>query len=116
VVSDQWYCPFVKAIKNTNQVISGYPDGSFRPANNVNRAEAFKMIYKSKYLGQPQPCSSSNIVFSDVAFDAWFCPYAQELKNKGCLASITVNNSIQPANLITREETAQMLSCVLKAN
>jgi len=116
VVSDQWYCPFVKAIKNTNQVISGYPDGSFRPANNVNRAEAFKMIYKSKYLGQPQPCSSSNIVFSDVAFDAWFCPYAQELKNKGCLASITVNNSIQPANLITREETAQILSCVLKAN
>ena len=28
-------------------IISGYPDGSFRPGNNITRAEAFVMIYKS---------------------------------------------------------------------
>lgn len=46
VVSSAWYYNFVETLFN-NGVIQGYPDGMFRPANNINRAEVAKMVYLS---------------------------------------------------------------------
>jgi exopolysaccharide biosynthesis protein len=39
-----WGAPYVKVLSSLG-VISGYEDGSFRPSNNVKRAEVAKMIY-----------------------------------------------------------------------
>lgn len=41
-----WYAPFVRYAK-TNGVIQGYPDGSFKPEQAVNFAEALKMAYNA---------------------------------------------------------------------
>ena len=42
--SAQWYIPYIRnAVKN--QIISGYPDRTFRPADPINLAEALKMIF-----------------------------------------------------------------------
>lgn len=44
VKSSDWFYNFVETAFN-NGLVAGYPDGNFRPANNINRAEAAKMVY-----------------------------------------------------------------------
>lgn len=46
VVSSDWFYNFVETAFNAG-VVSGYPDGNFRPGNTINRAEAAKMVYLS---------------------------------------------------------------------
>lgn len=46
VTSGAWYFNFVETAFN-NGVVSGYPDGNYRPSNNINRAEAAKMVFLS---------------------------------------------------------------------
>lgn len=46
-VSDsEWYATYVKAAKLA-QIVNGYGDGSFKPNNSVNRAEALKIILEA---------------------------------------------------------------------
>lgn len=42
-VNDEWFAPFVCYAKE-NEWVGGYPDGTFRPANNINFGEAFAII------------------------------------------------------------------------
>ena len=46
-VKSEWFAPYVCYAKKKGWV-SGYPDGSFQPANKVNRAEGLKMIYNAR--------------------------------------------------------------------
>ncbi len=66
VENGQWYIPYLrKAVEN--QVIGGYPDGTFKPAGNINFAEAAKIIVGAyKY---------------DIKTDAttWYKPYVEKL-------------------------------------
>ena len=39
-----WARPFIEAAVS-NQVVSGYPENTFRPGSNIKRAEAFSIIY-----------------------------------------------------------------------
>lgn len=44
--SEAWYADYLST-GLANEIVSGYEDGLFRPANTVNRAEALKMILNS---------------------------------------------------------------------
>ncbi len=46
VKSADWFYNFVETAFN-NGVVAGYPDGTFGPAKNINRAEVSKMVYLS---------------------------------------------------------------------
>lgn len=46
VTTSDWFYNYVETLFN-NSVVAGYPDGYFRPANNINRAEVAKMVYLS---------------------------------------------------------------------
>ena len=50
-------------------LISGYPDGTFRPNNNVTRAEYVTLFNRAF---KPTPKDQTNIIFHDVAADDWF--------------------------------------------
>jgi|GEM_PF-2226071 len=43
VGTDRWSYSFIETLYN-NSVVDGYPDGSFKPENNINRAEIAKMV------------------------------------------------------------------------
>lgn len=43
VGTDRWSYAFVETLYNWS-VVDGYPDGSFKPGNNINRAEIAKMV------------------------------------------------------------------------
>jgi len=45
-VNNEWFARYVCYAKENN-IISGYPDGFFRPGNTVNLAEALKMSFNS---------------------------------------------------------------------
>ncbi|PKM51556.1 MAG: hypothetical protein CVV02_06370 [Firmicutes bacterium HGW-Firmicutes-7] len=60
-------------------IISGYSDGSFKPKNNVNRAEFAKMMtLTAKY----ELLKESTIEFDDIEKNFWARPYVITLAHK----------------------------------
>lgn len=60
---NDWYIPFVRKAMQ-NDIIAGYPDNTFRGANEINKAEAAKIIVKS--LGLKTLDESSNTNWYDI--------------------------------------------------
>lgn len=48
VKSGDWYAPYVCAAEIDN-IVAGYPDGSFKPFAPINQAEALKILYETFY-------------------------------------------------------------------
>ncbi len=65
----------IEALKDAG-VLSGYSDGTFKPNNSVNRAEAVKIIV-APLLTQEQLDQATATVYSDVAEGVWFIPYIE---------------------------------------
>ena len=64
-------------------IIKGYSDGTFRPANTVNRAEALKIIVLGSGVEVASGVDTSG--FPDVPADAWFAPVLVKAKNLGII-------------------------------
>ncbi len=45
VPTDSWFTPYV-TFANNNEVVGGYPDGTFGPGRNITRAEVAKIVVK----------------------------------------------------------------------
>jgi uncharacterized secreted protein with C-terminal beta-propeller domain len=57
-----------------NNVVKGYSDGTFRPEQNITRAEFLKIVLESSgnYV---EGCTEPSVEFSDVSMDDWFFEY-----------------------------------------
>jgi len=88
-------------------LIRGYEDDSFKPDNNMTRAEFIAVLNRALGL-----TARTAVVFSDVPANAW---YADDVAKAQAAAYISgyENNTFRPDNLITRAEAAQILSSVL---
>jgi polyhydroxybutyrate depolymerase len=62
-------------------VIGGYPDGTFKPKETINRAELLKIVFKGRSNAEPVAGSC----FSDVTADAWYAPYVCAAKRRGII-------------------------------
>jgi hypothetical protein len=65
----------IEALKNAN-ILSGYPDGTFKPDKLVNRAEAVKII-TAPLLSADHIKRATSTVYADVSPDAWYLPYVE---------------------------------------
>lgn len=97
-VTNEWYAEYICAAKRLGW-ISGYPDGTFRPGNSINRAEAIKIVmnsqstYKDVQIAMP----------TDVRKGSWFYEYVA----KGIVAGIiTSDNRFRAASNLTRTDAA----------
>ncbi|WP_233568152.1 Ig-like domain-containing protein [Cohnella faecalis] len=70
----RWSSPYIEAL-NRNSLISGYPDGSFRPGNNIPRLEAVTMIDRMLFRG---PLTNVSPSFPDVLKSNWGFGYVEE--------------------------------------
>ncbi|OGJ56472.1 hypothetical protein A3D88_03795 [Candidatus Peribacteria bacterium RIFCSPHIGHO2_02_FULL_52_16] len=70
VLEGAWYTSFVMSAAKYN-IISGYPDKSFKPDKGINTAEFAKMITIAFGAAESGPFS-----YGDVPQDAWFARYA----------------------------------------
>jgi hypothetical protein len=82
-VGKEWFAPYVCYAKGRGWV-AGYSDGSFRPSDPVNTAEAIKMILQAQGISVAPPPVSTN-AFSDVNLSAWYAAYVQTANGKGLL-------------------------------
>jgi hypothetical protein len=78
VLKDSRYFTSVEYFKEKS-VIQGYPDGTFRPNQEANRAEALKIILLASSIDVTSYESGEN-VFPDVVEGNWFYPYVKKAK------------------------------------
>lgn len=93
VKHDAWYAPYICAAKRRD-IIEGYPDGTFKPDQPVNFAEAMKILLLAYDKEIP--------VRSGLA---WYEPYTREFDKDDILA----RNSYIPWEPLNRERAADLL-------
>ncbi len=93
-VRSDWYAKYVCEAKSRG-LIDGYPDGTFRPAENINFSEAAKIIANA---------FSTARITSQEGSD-WYLPYVQTLASERAIP-LTVNFYNEN---ITRDEMAEMI-------
>lgn len=87
-------------------VISGYPDGTFKPEKTVSRAEFLKLIMTALH--------DKEGYYTPIEGEHWAMPYYKEAEEKGYLKSGTKGRNLDEE--ITREEMAHILSKICTAN
>ncbi len=100
------YVTQVKAMTGLG-ILVGYPDGTFKPAQNVTRAEAAKII-SYVMVGEEVEKWPEKQVFSDVPANHWaskyitFCEYNNVINGYG-------NGKFGPNDPVTKAQLAKML-------
>lgn len=90
----------------TNEgIFSGYSDGSFRPYQNINRAETLKVIFEAfRNKVTLLPANGTTLGFRDVNPDAWYMTYARTAKFYGMLHGYVNETEARLSNNINRVE------------
>lgn len=82
---------------------NGYPDGTFKPGENLTRAQAAKMI--SNFIGLDP--TGENIQFSDVSDSFWGKDFITRVAQHGVMNGIGTGK-FSPETYMTRAQMAQM--------
>ncbi|MEA5516361.1 fasciclin domain-containing protein [Nodularia sp. UHCC 0506] len=88
ISSDYWASPFIKALAARN-IITGFPDGTFRPNQPVSRAEFAAMLQKS--FNQDPVRQISPAGFTDVSDSFWASSAIQEAYETGFMSGYPGN-------------------------
>src|SRR5438045_4899772 len=81
-----------------NGIVTGYEDGTFRPANYVSRAQVTKMLVLGKgWIPYYPPYPS----FGDVPTDYWAYGYIEASYSHGIISGYG-DGTLRPGNLVNR--------------
>lgn len=97
---------YYKATKYLNKkgIINGYDDGSFRPDQLVNRAEALKFILLSIHTS----ITSGDLPFSDVKSSEWYANYIYTAYKRNIIAGYS-DGTLKPENGVNKAEFFKIL-------
>lgn len=98
-----WYAPYIKKAYSEDW-INGYADGSFKPEQTINKAEALKILGKAQNWQLPSLVSSKP--FNDIPINEWYSPYIDYAKNKGLLEEKPL---FFPAMLMSRASISEII-------
>ena len=102
VTSEDWFFPYVETARKEGW-ISGYPDGEFKPAENINRAEIAKMLTLAFDL---QVSKSDSDQY-------WFDAYVRALAERKLLPYNTENAIFNPSKRPDRAEVSEHIYKVM---
>jgi len=88
------------------KVINGYPDGTFKPDNAINRAEVLKVILTSSGIEANEKFQA---VFPDVTADNWFASYVMKAKAMGFVQGNSTDGTFAPSRQVNLAEFIKML-------
>ena len=91
-------------------LVSGYPDGTFRPSNHITRAEFATLVQKAFDLK-----SEAKSEFSDVKSSDWYYDAVATLASLGVVGGYE-DGTFRPAGHITRAEAAAIMTNLKKLN
>lgn len=109
VVKDSWYEDYVTTA-STQGIVKGYSDGSFKPEQNVSRAEFLKLALESANI--PLPTKGEN--YKDITAGAWFENYFILAKKHNLFS--TSSGNVDPGKAITRGEAAFIMYKITEMN
>lgn len=106
-MENSWYLyrDAVSVLKDRG-VIGGYPDGTFKPKQTVNRAEFLKLVFAAK---ESEGGTAQEPCFTDVPADAWFAPYVCAAQRRG-IAKGYPDGSFKPEQQVNWAEAIALLS------
>ncbi|MDO4269478.1 MAG: S-layer homology domain-containing protein [Eubacteriales bacterium] len=100
-----WYAPYIAFLSEKN-VIEGYKDGTFRPDQQITRAEFVTMVMRIDGVTESQQAA-----FSDIA-GHWAANYISAATAKGYLGGYP-DGTFRPNHAINRAEAVTILNAVL---
>lgn len=104
MTKDDWFYSYVSDLSQNN-VINGYPDGTFKPNNTVTVGEALKLIMLAAGYGEQAPTGSH-----------WASGYLRLASSKGFANYGTYSNLDAEINRLTVAQLAAKALCLPKSN
>lgn len=89
---------------------SGYTDGTFRPKNDISRAEFMKLVNSAFEYDQEE-----EIDYKDVSPGKWYVNVVKKAKAAGYISGYN-DGTMKPDNPITREEVASIIARIMGLN
>jgi hypothetical protein len=105
VKPETWYVGFINKAKQLGW-IKGYEDGTFRPDNSVNRAEALKMILLSTI--DEALIEDSEIPFNDIGKNSWYRKFVAHAYKKNVINGYP-DGTFGPEKFMTRAEVSKVV-------
>jgi len=104
--NDAWYLKYINEAYSSG-IINGYDDNTFKPGQNINLAEALKILLLANDVD-----ASSIVVddapYHDVDVGVWYAPYAEYAKNLNLIEPCD-DGLLHAEYEITRGELAEII-------
>jgi len=106
---------FCAAITNVNKdkILTGYPDGTFKGDNQINRAELLKLALSFAKIEILQP-EKNELIFSDVPAGEWYSDCIFTAKKLGIIDGYP-NGTFMPSQTVNKAEAVKIILKALKA-
>ena len=91
-------------------LIKGYPDGTFKPDQDITRAEFMALVNRAFGYTAVAP-----ITYTDVKAGSWYAPEVAKAQAAGYITGYP-DGTMKPENPISREEVATIISRIKKLN
>lgn len=100
----QWYSDYL-ATAVSEGIVQGYPDGSFKPTQGVNRVEFLKMLFSTLDVDVDPVVLDDP--YRDVDNLSWYAPYVQYAKEKNLFP--VSGSRFNPSAPMDRAEVAEVI-------
>lgn len=107
-----WYSADVSSLSAAG-IISGFPDGSFRPGNEIKREEAFVLLYRALKDKLDTSAEHSADYTDQADVSPWAVEAVKALTQAGVLEG-NASGKLNPQATITRAEIAKIVSFFVK--
>lgn len=108
VEPNYWARPFIEGLAQEDIVV-GYPDGTFRPTQNIERDEFAALIRQAFDVTERREISSGS-EFNDVPENYWAVPAIEEAYQGGFMDAFSNNQLFYPQGEMTRAEAITSLA------
>ena len=108
ILDNEWYFGYVQTAVDSG-IVKGYPDGTFKPAQNIKRAEALKLALESAGIDMGLVASTASTVGGVTG--EWYAPYKKWALDN----NMYTNANFKPEEEITRAEAAFIVAKVIEA-
>lgn len=99
-----WYAKYVRKAYSEGW-INGYPDGTFKPEQTINKVEALKIIGEVQSWSLTKP--SNDLAFTDLIPGAWYLAYVNYAKSHDYLEE--TGSILSPDQLMSRAKISEVI-------
>ncbi len=105
VKKDYWAAKYIE-VAQSQGLVKGYPDKTFRPNNKINKVEGIVVMARFDDL---KLAAVDEKPYWDIPTNHWAAKYIQAAKDNGMLKFIE-RNKLRPKEQLARAESVEMLS------